>query len=132
MVERARATGAYADLAVGSLEDALAALSPGTRDLVVAADVLVYVGDLAPVFGGVARALGTGGLFVFTAQAFAADAASPRRFALGEDLRFVHAKDYVEAELGRAGFDDVRLDAVSTRTERGVPVPGSVAVARRP
>ena len=131
MVERARATGAYALLAVGSLEEGLAAVPPGILDLVVAADVLVYVGDLGPAIDGVARALGAGGVFAFTAQSFTADALAPRRFDLGRDLRFAHAPDYVEAELERAGFDTIHLDTISSRTERGTPVPGLVGVARR-
>ena len=131
MIARARAAGVYADLTVGSLTDALAALSPGTVDLVVAADVLVYVGDLRATIEGAARALAVDGLFAFTVQGFAHAAPASLRFALGPDLRYAHAPHCIEADLARAGFGDVRLDAVSTRTERGVPVPGHVAVATR-
>ena len=131
MVERARATGAYSELRVGSLEAALAAADPGSLDLALAADVLVYVGDLRATLDGAARALASGAVLAFTVQGFTDTTQGPRRFALGPDLRFAHAPDYIEAELERAGFERVRLDAISTRTERGTPVPGLVAVGHK-
>ena len=80
-------------------------------DLVTAADVLVYVGDLAPLFAGVYRQLRRGGLLAFTAQTFAeGDRAEQTGFALGRDLRFGHSPGYVAALLSRAGFDIVLLE----------------------
>ena len=39
-------------------------------DLIVSADVLVYFGDLAPVFVAVARALRPNGIFAFSVERF--------------------------------------------------------------
>ncbi len=125
MAELARATGAYAAVAAGSLEDALA--GAGGLDLAVAADVLVYLGDLAPAFAGAARALRPNGLLAFTLQALA----EGDGFALGPDMRFDHAPDYVDRTLRGAGLAPLLLEPASTRREKGAPVPGLVAVAMR-
>ena len=126
MVERARATGAYATLAAGSLEEALAAADAASYDLVVAADVLVYVGDLAPVLAGAARALRPGGLLGFTVQALAGFG-----FALGPDMRFSHGRAHVSEGLASAGLRALVLDDASTRREKGSAVPGLVVAAER-
>jgi len=67
MIAKARARGIYDDLWVGDLETA-----SGDRerryDLLVAADTLVYLGDLANVFAVSARTLRARGNFLFTVE----------------------------------------------------------------
>ena len=125
MAERARATGAYASVAAGPLDDALAAAPSASLDLVVAADVLPYLGDLSAVFAGAARALRPEGLLAFTAQT----RAEGDGFALGPDMRFAHAMRYVEENLRAAGLAPVLLRSAWVRREKGAAVPGLVAVA---
>ena len=133
MVEHARRTNLYAELNVSSLDVALATGSGHAYDLVTAADVLVYVGDLAPVFAGIHRQLQSGGLLAFTAQSLAAgDGPDTTRFALGRDLRFGHSPDYLAATLSSEGFDIMLLEPASTRREKSVPVAGLVVVASKP
>src|SRR5687768_7605330 len=54
----------YDELLLGGLVDALSR-NPGAYDLVVAADVLLYLGDLDAVFGAAKGALREGGVFAF-------------------------------------------------------------------
>jgi predicted TPR repeat methyltransferase len=125
MVEKARATGLYRALHTAEMVAALADEAPGARDLALAADVLVYVGDLAPVIAGAARALRPGGLFAATLQA------GPEPYALLPDRRFGHGEAYVRATISNAGLSLRHLAPVSTRRDRGVDVPGLVVVAER-
>jgi len=131
MVQQARHTGHYAALTVGSLDAALAASPAGGYDLVTAADVFVYIGNLAPVLAGVFRALARGGLLAFTVQTPSTPGGGPLAHALGPDLRFAHEPGYVEAALEAAGLQLLLLEAASIRTERGGDVPGLVAVASK-
>ena len=131
MVERARAAGVYAALEAGPLDAALAASPAGTYDLVVAADVMVYLGDLAPVFAGASRALAPGGLLAFTAETPPAGVPPALGFALGPGLRFAHAPGHLAAGLRAVGLTPRLLDPASTRTERGTAVPGLAAVASK-
>src|SRR5262249_20342126 len=56
MIEQARARGIYDSLAVADIDTALA--QGDTYDLILAADTLVYFGDLEHVFANAAHALG--------------------------------------------------------------------------
>src|SRR5690606_27509500 len=97
MIERARAKGIYDRLEVGDLLQGLAAEE--ALDLVLAADVFVYVPDLAPVAAAVARRLAPGGLFAFTVETHDGDGV-----LLGASLRYAHGGPHVREALAGAGL----------------------------
>ena len=117
----------YDALFTGDLEDALAREPDAGLDLVTAADVLLYLGDLAPIVTATARALRPGGLFVFTVQRHE----GPDAMSLGPELRFAHSPAYVVATLTGSGFAIASQTEKSGRREKGRAVPGLVMVARR-
>jgi predicted TPR repeat methyltransferase len=133
MVERAKARGCYDAVRV---DEAVAALAgpDGTWDLVVAADVLVYIGDLAPLLAAAVLALRPGGRLVATVEraADAADAANAAGFALGPTRRYAHGAAYLREAAAAAGLDLVLLDECVPRRERQAPVPGLLFVMKRP
>ena len=49
---------------------------------------------------------------------------------LRDTLRYAHGTAHVRDALAAAGLDLVSLDSAATRTEKGVPVPGLIVVAR--
>ena len=101
MLERARALGLY-DLLVN--EDVVQYLGKtGERyDLVLAADVFIYIGDLAAVFAGARRVLESGGVFCFSAEAAARDSSG---FDLLPSLRYAHSEDYLRKLADANGFE---------------------------
>ncbi len=122
MVLKARAQGIYDSLIVGDIETSLT----GTYDLVVAADTLVYLGDLAALFRTVHAHLSPEGYFLFTTEAKDADG-----FELGPKRRWRHSEAYLREEAALAGFSVAGLVAASPRTEANQPVPGlAVALSR--
>jgi predicted TPR repeat methyltransferase len=125
MLAVAARTGLYAELHTSDLGSFLARRAESTADLVLAADVFVYIGDLSAVFAGVARVLRQGGLFAFTAQS-----GPLHSYALGADLRYAHSTAYLAAEAGRAGFTVAHLETASSRRDQGRDVPGLVVVLR--
>lgn len=127
MVAQAHRKAIYDRLHIGDLLEFLEADSAaGNRyDLVIAADVFVYVADLAPVFSAVARILATKALFVFTLEAGVAEAS-----ILKDSLRFAHGRSYVSATLSAAGLALLIMREITLRTEKGEPVPGLLVVAR--
>nr|WP_247893936.1 tetratricopeptide repeat protein [Azospirillum endophyticum] len=132
MVEKARQRGLYDDLTVG---DVVAAMerTPGEWDLLVAADVLVYIGDLAPVFAAAGGALPPGGRFAATVERLPDDPASQsmKDFALGANRRYAHAEAHVRKTAEAAGFTIRLMEPCTPRREKGVPVPGLLFVAER-
>ena len=126
MLTQAEASGCYRHLWQGDCFSVTEGLLPENYDLVVAADVLVYLGDLRPLFAAVAKALKQEGLFAATIQMQAGDG-----FDLGPELRFRHGDGYLRSCLDAAGFAALRMDTCVTRQEKSVDVPGLVFVARR-
>jgi predicted TPR repeat methyltransferase len=100
---------------------------PGAFDLVAAADVLNYLGDLAPAFTAIHAALAPGGWLGFSIEA---GATSP--YVLGEAMRYRHHPDHVATLAHAAGFSDVARREVVLRTEKGAPVAGVLFVLTRP
>lgn len=125
MIEEAGAKVVYDRLAVASIEAFLAAEPAASADLLLAADVLVYIGDLAPVAAAAAHVLCQGGLFAFTVQR------GDDGFQLGADLRFAHAPSYIEGAMTESGLKIVKMSEAVTRQDAGHDVPGLVVVAKR-
>jgi predicted TPR repeat methyltransferase len=49
---------------------------------------------------------------------------------LRETLRYAHGEAHVRRSMAAAGLEPVSLDFASTRTEKGVPVPGLIVLAK--
>ena len=132
MIERARAKlradgqPLYDKLAVAGLTAFLTSRPDACADLVVAADVFVYLGELAPSFAQTARVLKRGGLFAFTVQGHGGEGV-----VVGADRRFAHAEGWLRRRLKEAGLSPLALEPASTRQDRGEAVPGLLVVAER-
>ena len=126
MVERARATGLYAALEVDDMRQGLRSKADASADLILAADAMVYVADLAPLLAEAKRVLAAGGLLAFTTETHAGEGV-----IIGEGLRYAHSAAYVRASVEAAGLKLSLLENRSARNEDNSPVPGLVAVATR-
>jgi predicted TPR repeat methyltransferase len=124
MIELAHSTGLYAELEVAEIMEGLGGKPDASADLVLAADVMVYVHDMAPLLREAVRVLVPGGLLAFTAESHSGEGV-----ILGAGLRYAHSAAAVRASIEAAGLVLDQLEAGSARTESGVPVPGLVAVA---
>ncbi len=125
MIGKARSRGIYRELHVTDLESALAEIDR-EYDLLLAADTLVYLGDLQRVFAGAERALRSGGSFLFTVEK--KEAAG---FELGPKRRWRHSESYLRDEATRGNFGIVGFLECHPRTEAGVPVEGYAVALRK-
>ena len=126
MIERARSIGLYAQLEVAEMVEGLRSKPDASAELVLAADAMIYLSDLAPVLRGVKRVLVAGGLLAFTVETHGGDGV-----ILGEGLRYAHSAAYVRASIGNAGLTLSQLEGLSARNEDSTPVPGLVVVATK-
>ena len=126
MVARAEAKGDYDRLVVGNLAAFLSdeITKDAKYDLVVAADVFVYVSDLAPVLADIARVLAPRGIAAFTVETH-----SGAGVTLLPTLRFAHGERYLREVIIGAGLKLVTLEKATIRTEKGLPVDGLLAIA---
>ncbi|MGQ3032509.1 MAG: class I SAM-dependent DNA methyltransferase, partial [Ferrovibrionaceae bacterium] len=99
---------------------------PQRYDLAIATDVLIYIGDLAPLFAATRAALRPAGLFGLSIEAAEADG-----FVLTPSGRYAHGDGYVRATAAAAGFDLASTEATALRTEDGKPVAGRLYAFRK-
>lgn len=131
MLALADEKGAYADLYVGDAVAYLEGVEAGSHDLVVAADVLPYLGTLEPLFAAAARALVPGGVLAFSTETLPLEAFAGRAWTVGPHQRYAHEPGALGRALAAAGFEPVVFDETVIRYETGEPVPGHLVLARR-
>lgn len=123
MVEKARARGVYDALLVGDIESDL---GKARYDLVIAADTLVYLGDLSATMKAVAAALKSDGYFLFTTEAKPGET-----FELGPKRRWRHSETYLRDLAAAHGLAVAGFMTCEPRHEAGVPVPGFAVALRK-
>jgi predicted TPR repeat methyltransferase len=126
MLEIARRRQIYDNLARGELIEFLQTQDK-KFDLVVAADVFVYFGDLSSVFHVVRAALRGGGLFGFSIEA-----SEEQEFVLRPNLRYAHSRTHIRRLARDHGFVLQTIEPSVLRQEGGVDATGYLAVLRRP
>lgn len=99
MLEQARAAGVYSRLVQADLVAFLETQAP-RADLVLAADVFIYVGALEAAFAGVRRVLEPGGCFAFTVER----ADDVDGYRLQPSLRYAHSEGYVRRLAYEHGY----------------------------
>lgn len=120
MLAQARKLGLYRELVQADIGPFLAGASQ-RMDLVVAADVMIYVGELSGVLRDVARLLESGGLFAFTVEL---PSNGEQELQLLPSLRYAHSEGYVRRLAAQSGLHADDLRPAPIRHEHGQPVPG--------
>lgn len=126
MLERAEARGVYDELIPAELVTLLAS-EQATYDLIVATDVFIYFGDLGPPFRAAAAALRQGGLLAFSVERSEQDG-----YDLQPTARYAHGAEYVRRTAAAVGLREVAQREGVLRLELGQPVPGLLAIFRKP
>lgn len=127
MVALARARNIYSDLHIGDI-GAFLKHSEEMYDLVLSADVFVYIGALEATFDSIASRLSQNGLFAFSVQ-------SPEHTAndwiLGDDHRYAHTENYVEHCLQRSQLDTLSVQDVDLRRDGVRIIRGQIYLAHK-
>lgn len=126
MVDKARQRAIYNALHVGDIHDFLA-IAQEPYDLVLAADVFIYVGALEQVFGLLAPRMRKGSWLAFTVE----DAAPGQTVQLLPSLRYAHSPAYLRELAERHGYDLVSSHEEAIRFDQQRPVHGRYVYLRR-
>jgi predicted TPR repeat methyltransferase len=129
MLDKARASGLYDELACADIVAWLEGRQ-AEWELVLAADVLVYFGELGPLFERVARALRPGGSFAFSVESLAPELDTGTGYAITASNRFAHAPGYVRSCAAAAGFGVASTREAALRKEHGTDVAGMLFLLR--
>ena len=127
----------FTSVIVADCASYLTTVESDSCDLVVAGDVIVYIGDVAELFSQVSRVLKKGnnaGLFAFTVEA--REDSGPMEnidndnlninedYVLHKDLRYAHRKEYVNRALETNGMRILDCERAVLRYQDNVPVYG--------
>ncbi|OWV72251.1 methyltransferase [Rhizobium sp. R634] len=133
MLAKAAEKGVYDYLAQADLSlapDLSGVLADALRhrtDLVTAADVLMYLGNLESVFAIIDDLAGAGADIAFSVE----DAGEGEGFHLAPSLRYAHSEAYVRRLLGRHGLEILQTVKTVIRKDGGKPVFGILFLTRK-
>jgi predicted TPR repeat methyltransferase len=127
MIAKAGERNIYDELIAGDLLEVLQ--RRGVVDLILAADVFGYVGELKPVFDSARAALRPGGLMAFSVEKL--DENEGADMVLRETRRFAHSLKYVERVAADAGLELVEQSEAVLRMDGRMPIVGMIVVVRR-
>jgi predicted TPR repeat methyltransferase len=95
-------------------------------DVVLAADVFIYVGNLEPAFEAVCGVLARDGLLAFSVENLARGS-----FELLPTLRYAHSMTYVRGLASRYGFTVEFCEQIDLRRDKNAIIEGTIFVLRR-
>jgi predicted TPR repeat methyltransferase len=125
MVDHARERGVYDEVVVGEITEALRE-QPATWDVIIAADAIIYFGDLGELVSAAARALRAGGRLVFSLER-----TDGRDYELRPSGRYAHSREYIAGLARAAGLDEEAFTETELRHEGSNRVAGYLAVFAR-
>lgn len=122
MICAAERKGIYDQLHVSEINQYLSRCRDNF-DLVIAADVFVYFGDLDPLFSCLKKRLNQGACFIFSTESY-----RDKGYALRSTGRFAHATNYIKSLAEKYHFEVVNVTPVVLRKEDNKPVEGDIFV----
>ncbi|CAN5745624.1 tetratricopeptide repeat protein [soil metagenome] len=127
MLDQAHALDLYDEL---TQADAAAYLQATDErfDLILAADVFIYIGDLAPLFASARRVMPPGGVFCFSAEQASRESLD---FELLPSLRYAHAERYLRELAAVHGFEVTALTRQPIREDQREAIAGLFVYLRR-
>lgn len=117
MLQQARAKGIYDELIESELVNFLQQ-STQSFQVIVSADVLPYLGNLADLFNAITLRLEPLGLFIFNTEI-----SLNEPWKLQKSARFSHSANYIETLAKEHGLNILRKEAISARQQSGQDVP---------
>ncbi len=129
MLEEAKKHGVYSRLHHVNLLDALAATDEAEYEVIVAADVFIYLGALEAAINGAFKVLRPGGHLFFSVEAGPDDGPD---FSVEKSMRYTHARRYIQQLMDGAGFVSTTFEDTDLRMEQNTPIHGLIVSAQKP
>ncbi|KAL9188548.1 hypothetical protein ACHAXT_006926 [Thalassiosira profunda] len=121
-----------ADLETATLDELASGEQIDGFDLIVAADVLVYFGDIQKLLLNFAKLSNennpNGSFLIFSCERIDDEDAPPSGWALQSSGRYAHSKAYVSKVADEAGYDIIGYEHIVPRMEKGEEVKGHLFV----
>ena len=125
MLAQARAHGVYDELHLAELHAWLRGSAAARFDMVIAADVFIYIGALEDLFHEIARSVRPGGWF-----AFSTEECESGDYTLRPTGRYAQSEAYIR-RLAEPAFITVAADPTGIRLEMGTPLAGRLYLLQK-
>ena len=125
MLEQARGKEIYDELFWGDLCEQLQQL-PGFYDMFIATDVMIYIGNLEPLFSIVSSKARPGAYFVFSIESL-----QDQDFTLQPTGRYAHASAYISRLAAASDFNGVAREKTGIRKENEAWIPGAIYMLQK-
>ena len=125
MLDKAREKAVYDDLKLGDVVEVLRGYVDAF-DLALCTDVMIYLGNLTPIFAAAATALKPGAWFAFTTEIHDGEG-----FVLDTTGRYLHSRGYVESVAASHGFSVLQFESIVARYQGLKPDYHHLYIARR-
>ena len=120
MIETSGNKSIYDALHVGNILD-LPDLLKENFDLLIASDVLVYIGNLTPLFQSLEKCSRPHALFIFSTESL-----GKKAYKLRPSGRYAHSPTYIKTTAGNCGFQCSAQKADHIRREKGDWIKGDI------
>ena len=122
MLAKAAEKQIYTRLVQADLSAMMQGEVDASYDVIVAADVLIYSGDLVKIVNEVQRLLRSGGLFAFSVETMEAlpdcGPCDQREYILTISGRYSHSRAYIEKLAANLDFKVHKMELATARVER--------------
>lgn len=129
MLGEAKKHNVYSRLHNVNLLDALDATDGNEYEVIVAADVFVYLGALDAAIRDCFKVLKPGGWLFFSCESAPEDGPD---YILHKSMRYAQTIAYVSRLLNAAGFALPSIEAINLRMEQEVVIPGYLVAVQKP
>lgn len=136
MLDKARSINIYDALVRADLLDMMSKEASANYDLIVSADVFIYIGDIQSIANQARRLLSSQGLFAFSVESLfqeesdSSQARNEQTYRLEKTGRYSHSKEYITQVASTSGFEVVGIHSSPVRFEKNVPVDGYLVLLR--
>ena len=125
MLQVAESKNIYDKLIAGDITTELPLIT--NQDLILAADVLTYFGDLSNIINQCYNSLNSKGLIGFTLESLH----SKQQYTLQHSIRYAHNYEYILQALTNAGFINININSCTLRQQFKQPVNGYAIIAEK-
>lgn len=127
MIEETRKKDIYNTLYTDDIYDFLVK-NTQEFNLIIAADVFIYIGGLKAIFSTVRKSLSSDGYFIFTIELFSEN--NNENFQLAKNGRFSHTMEYVEILCKDTGFEVIEKEEIILREQNKVGQKGAIFILK--
>ncbi|MCK5092351.1 MAG: tetratricopeptide repeat protein [Gammaproteobacteria bacterium] len=126
MIDKAKELNIYHELRVSDIQTYLDATTTNF-DIIIAADVFVYIGNLEPTFRQCKNRLEENGIFAFSIEEH-----NDPDYTLCSTGRYAHSIEYIRKTASATGLIELDFKSLVLRKQEGKPVQGCIFVFKNP